>query len=560
MTQDDQPPGGLLSKVVKFVRNPTMNWADLDQSELDHESQYSKHMLKEMIERKRRNDFVRRREFDQLRKLRQRGAVIGPVDLDAAGRPSFFQSSQPSRADDREGTLKKIAEIEAQMSQQWWNKGQTPPAAGAARTTGGRAGAAAGEDPQFAATVPATLPGAAGGYAATHPAAATQEAQHADGLMPDWGYAHDDAGTGYVHDPALEDAALRFANGDTAGAEAALLPQLGTSAAASPAHEEIWLTLFDLYRASGQHDKFDTAAIEFAMRFGRSAPAWFSMETGARTSMRARLDGGAHLNWICPVGLGLAHVEALQAKLLAQTPAVLGLDWGPLGSIQQAAAGPLADVLAGLARQPLLIQCVGGDHLESLLRSLTLSGDRKIDPVWWQLRLEWLRLMQQPDAFDLAALDYCVTYEVSPPAWQEARCNFESLQGTGASLTGPQAGAGFGADSPLTIPDSAAPSTLPQGDDGQIGAAGALSGVLLGDATQALVPLEPQARRSGLAVVSCERLVRVDFAAAGSVLNWAATLQAAGVRVQFRELHRLAAVFLNVVGVAEHAKILPRRY
>ena len=32
-------------------------------------------MLKEMIERKRRNDFVRRREFDQLRKLRQREAL-----------------------------------------------------------------------------------------------------------------------------------------------------------------------------------------------------------------------------------------------------------------------------------------------------------------------------------------------------------------------------------------------------------------------------------------------------------------------------------------------------
>ena len=176
--------------------------------------------------------------------------------------------------------------------------------------------------------------------------------------------------------------------------------------------------------------------------------------------------------------------------------------------------------------------------------SLTVSGQRQVDPAWWQLRLEWLRLMRQPDAFDLAALDYCVTYEVSPPAWQEARCNFEGLVGPGASLTGLQGAARFGADSQLTLSDSGAPSTLPQAEDGQIGAAGVLFGVLLGDATATLMPLEPQARRSGLAVISCERLVRVDFAAAGSVLNWAATQQAAGVRVQFRELHRLAAVFL----------------
>jgi len=44
---------------------------------------------------------VRRREFDQLRRLRQRGAAGGQPDTDAAGRLSFFQSSQPSRAEFR---------------------------------------------------------------------------------------------------------------------------------------------------------------------------------------------------------------------------------------------------------------------------------------------------------------------------------------------------------------------------------------------------------------------------------------------------------------------------
>ena len=43
---------GLFSKVVKFVKNPTTSWAELDQQEPDRESTYSKQMLKEMIERK----------------------------------------------------------------------------------------------------------------------------------------------------------------------------------------------------------------------------------------------------------------------------------------------------------------------------------------------------------------------------------------------------------------------------------------------------------------------------------------------------------------------------
>ena len=78
MSKEETPPaGGLLSKMVRFVRNPTVQWTELDSLQDDRESQYSKQMLKEMIERKRRNDFVRRREFDQLRKLRQREVLQG---------------------------------------------------------------------------------------------------------------------------------------------------------------------------------------------------------------------------------------------------------------------------------------------------------------------------------------------------------------------------------------------------------------------------------------------------------------------------------------------------
>ena len=78
---------GLLSKVVKFVRNPATNWADLDSKDTGREEALSKQLLKEMIERKRRNDFVRKREFDMLRKMRKREAMTGQ---DPGARPSFF--------------------------------------------------------------------------------------------------------------------------------------------------------------------------------------------------------------------------------------------------------------------------------------------------------------------------------------------------------------------------------------------------------------------------------------------------------------------------------------
>src|SRR4051812_20062353 len=116
--KDESAPGGLLSRVVRFVKSPASGWTEGGQeAEADRESSYSKQMLKEMIERKRRNDFVRKREFDMLRKMRRSEVLAGQ---DPGLRPSFFQSSMPSKPDDRATTLKKIDEIEAQMSMQWW--------------------------------------------------------------------------------------------------------------------------------------------------------------------------------------------------------------------------------------------------------------------------------------------------------------------------------------------------------------------------------------------------------------------------------------------------------
>jgi len=75
----------------------------------------------------------------------------------------------------------------------------------------------------------------------------------------------------------------------------------------------------------------------------------------------------------------------------------------------------------------------------------------------------------------------------------------------------------------------------------------------------ALQALQSFARPGAPLVVECGQLIRIDFAAVGGVLNWAATQQAAGQELEFRRLHRLVAVFFNVIGVNEHAWIVPRQ-
>ena len=87
-----------------------------------------------------------------------------------------------------------------------------------------------------------------------------------------------------------------------------------------------------------------------------------------------------------------------------------------------------------------------------------------------------------------------------------------------------------------------------------------LVGEVCGDATDALAKLERALHGGNRLLVSCAKLVRVDFAAAGSILNWVASRQQDGCQVQFRDVQRLVAVFFNVIGITEHAKVIARTH
>lgn len=580
MSKEDTPPTGLLSKVVRFVRNPTVNWTDLDSIEADRESQYSKQMLKEMIERKRRNDFVRRREFDQLRKLRARDALSGQRVEDPAARPSFFQSSLTS-PDDRAGTIKKIDEIEAQMSMQWWKskhnaEAPTEPMGLNAPQTGGTSqGESSAGGTAFAPTAPLSLSADLGAPAAplfADDSMAIAAFGSATGARPAGGAPSTVRAASaaapelerFVHEPDLEEAAIRFANGDHEGAEAGLQEVLAQHGNDAPEPLfEIWMTLFDLYRATGQQDQFDALAIDFAARFDRSAPLWFSMPAQLGMVAEPAADvapARRDFAWNAPPRLTLQTVAALQAAL-GRAASPWTLTWSRLTDIDEAAVPALATEFERWAEQKGQVVFVGTDCLQAVLEAHTQSGDRAQSPDWWRLRMAALRLMGRPDEFEMVALDYCVTYEVSPPSWQSPRCAYQDDAGSGA------AAAPAGSSTELMARarwDPLAPGGEPIAPAPLVAGAEGLVGHVEGDATAALEAVAAAAIAAGAGAdvplqVHCDRLIRIDFSAAGSVLNWAAEQQAERRVVQFVNLHRLVAVFFNVVGINEHAWVVARK-
>ena len=81
---DNKQGEGFFRKVVRFVANPATDWAELNTKQEDtRELEIEKSELKAMVERKRRNDFVRKREFDMLRKVRREG--LTPEQLATLG-------------------------------------------------------------------------------------------------------------------------------------------------------------------------------------------------------------------------------------------------------------------------------------------------------------------------------------------------------------------------------------------------------------------------------------------------------------------------------------------
>ena len=89
-----------------------------------------------------------------------------------------------------------------------------------------------------------------------------------------------------------------------------------------------------------------------------------------------------------------------------------------------------------------------------------------------------------------------------------------------------------------------------------------LQGHVEGDAGELLDALADNGNGAASAValhIDCGRLIRVDFAAAGSVLNWAARQQAMGRSIHFERMNRMVAVFFNVIGISEYAAVQPRK-
>jgi hypothetical protein len=570
---DPKEGSGFFRKVVKFVANPATDWAQLGVSAEDgKESEYAKSELKAMIERKRRNDFVRKREFDMLRKVRREGLTGDQLaNLGGSSRIDDTDVRMPENgAKPLSGVKAKIDAIEQQMV----GDGLASPSRRASGFYEAPTQAAplvyeaTKPDPhpqpqeKYEPTQHNTAPGALAAPSIRGPISLPpleMDMVASDGMVPPVSSPHEKPRpfvaevSEITHDPELDEAVIAFANADFELCEQSLLTLVADTGPRA-LHAETWLALFDLYRAIGQQQKFENRALDYAHHFGWSAPQWFSMPKLVADSIkeekRPSSTADTQVGWVCPVLIDTDVVSQLRSQTL-QMPLPWVFDWSALQTLDHEACARLSELFRSWMSQPIDMRWLGAHSLMQLLQNMAPTGQRDADPVFWQLRLDVLRLANRPDQFDESAIDYCVTYEVSPPSWEPALCKVE-FDGQMQSMHSPSMS--MVSDVSTSFQDSHIVD-----EPGTVQVAGVeLSGQLVGDISATLAKMTTELGSATIVNVSCARLIRVDFIAAGDLLNWVLLRRSEHRSVSFSDSHRLVALFFGAMGINEHAKVKVR--
>lgn len=476
--------------------------------------------LHSALQRKRHYDEVRHAELDELRALllRQRGELPAEPLAGGFGAPAEVASAWPTPPPPRTRTIEQIARIEAQMARQWQEAG-----------------------------VPAAP-------AVDAPQAARSGAQLSiDVAQPEVRAAT--AVEAWLGHPALTEAAVAFANGRLEAARqalAALQEQTEDAALACVAGR----LLLDLLWAQGDMAGFENGAEQWAERWGQAPPVWPVQGEPATDAMPPPL---VRHPWSCPHDLTAAALQGW-----AQQPPD-ALDWRGLQTLHdEAAAAGLLQALEQWADEPRVLCMAGAQRLQRLLKAATPSGRADVPLLWWRLRLALLRLLDRRAAYELAALDALASVGLPPSPWRAPRARVVEVESLPPAveedLPAEQADEQEFPALATAVADWAA--SQPPADTVGV----AIEGVVAGDAGPVLARLDAALlRREGAAetapllVIDAQGLQRLDFAAAGALLQWLLAARARGVRVQWHGVAPLIGLLLHAVGIDEVAQVRLRQ-
>jgi anti-anti-sigma regulatory factor len=324
--------------------------------------------------------------------------------------------------------------------------------------------------------------------------------------------------------PVIVDAATLFANGRVDEALSALShsvrgAELGDSA------QQAWLMLFDLYQHLDMKLEFEAFALEFVVKFERSPPAWIESE--------GRRDPALETGGIAYFALGGKLTEASAPELeklrtSASAHQTLRVDCSRLENVNAGGCRLFRETLLALREAGKEVLLTAEARLIQLLEEACQPGKKETDSAVWVLLLDIYRIVDSKDKFEETAVNYAVTFEVSPPSWESQ---------PGAEAKG-----------------SAIPQPVEAADQALM-----LTGDLSGASEALAQQLQDWAGANKMLVIDMSRATRVDLATAGVMLKVFSKLREAGTTIQVRGANELIRVLFGVTGLSKVARVIPRK-
>lgn len=325
----------------------------------------------------------------------------------------------------------------------------------------------------------------------------------------------------------VEEAAIMYANG-----QSDLVEQMLRNAIEEDLLGDVtrtaWLMLFDLYMVSGKQQEFENLSIAYVSKFETSPPTW----TG--TTQNAKPAAAPQGNTTTPMVPFSGKLDSNSGKLieraqkLAENFRTMRLEFVRVSAVDADGCGMLLDLLTKLQKSGHDLILVGAPELADKIRAIIEVGRRDASEAPWLLLLEILRLLNREKDFEETSIDYCVTYEVSPPAFVAPKNK---------------------------VTTDTAEASAPKNE-----AEGFLMPTLIeGRIDNLIVSIAAYSDEHNPSIIDCSRLVRVDFNAAGRLLTGLAPFCGIGKTIEFHHVNHLVAELFNVIGLKDLVRIVPRK-
>lgn len=285
-----------------------------------------------------------------------------------------------------------------------------------------------------------------------------------------------------------------------------------------------WGGLFDLLQILGRRPAFDSLALAFAKRFEKSPPTWTGTATDDHEA-HASSGGRAHVSLTGMLDAGIGEVLK-QAMKLAQTSSIVRIDLGKLNDANNDGATLVLRALGALKKAKKDYVLGSPEHLAQILAPKLVMGERR-DEQMWLLILELYQQAFRQEAFEEAAVNYAVTFEVSPPSWEAPSRPMEAEPEV-STLPPPKA-EGF-----------------------------VLRGQMVGATAADFAGLEAAVAGRDEFEVDARQLVRIDAASTDHLKDLLGRLHAGGKRIRLLGLPPLVAAWLDTRGVADVAELRAR--